>query len=221
MAKFIFKLNNSTFETENSIIKGSEILSLAGLGPVEDYELLQKINEKGFEPIQLEEEVDLREVGIEGFRAKPYRKIPIIVDGETYEVEECFMTPLEIMALVNRDEREFFLKEIRNGDVEVGYREDLEHKVGLSRKSVFQTCPLSIEYHLIVNAKEKVWNKPFISYEEVIKLAYGSISTDPNVCYTVIYKRGPKGFEEGSLVKGQKVKVKQRMIFNVTATNKS
>ena len=121
----------------------------------------------------------------------------------------------------DKDANNYFLKEIRNGDVEIGYGEDLEHKVGLSRKSVFVTCPIKLEYHLIVNARPETWPKDTISYEEVIILAFGSISDNPYICYTVNYKRGPKGNAEGSLVKGQSVKVQQKMVFNVTRTDKS
>jgi len=71
---------------------------------------------------------------------------------------------------------------------------------------------------IIVNARPKEWNKEEISYEEVIALAFGSYSDDPNIVYSVSYK---KGNESGSLVKGESVRVKNGMIFNVKQTNKS
>ena len=77
------------------------------------------------------------------------------------------------------------------------------------------------EVVIIVNAREKKWDKKEISYEEVVVLAFGSLSTDPNVVYTVTYSKGPNDKREGSLVRGQSVKVKNGMIFNVSQTNKS
>ena len=77
------------------------------------------------------------------------------------------------------------------------------------------------EVTIIVNTREKTWNKKEISYEEVIVLAFGSYSNDENVVYTVTYSKGPDSHHEGSLVKGDSVKVKDGMIFNVTQTNKS
>ena len=74
---------------------------------------------------------------------------------------------------------------------------------------------------IIVNTREKTWNKKEISYEEVIVLAFDSYSNDENVVYTVTYSKGPDSHHEGSLVKGGSVKVKDGMIFNVTQTNKS
>jgi len=77
------------------------------------------------------------------------------------------------------------------------------------------------EVTIIVNTREKTWNEKKISYEEVIILAFGSYSDDPNIVYTVTFTKGEKPKHEGSLMKGESVKVKDGMIFNVTQTNKS
>lgn len=74
---------------------------------------------------------------------------------------------------------------------------------------------------IIVNTREKDWDKEKISYEEVVILAFGSYSKDENVVYTVTYSKGPEGHREGSLVKGESVKIKNGMIFNVSQTNRS
>lgn len=74
---------------------------------------------------------------------------------------------------------------------------------------------------IVVNTREKTWDKKEISYEEVIVLAFGSYSNDENIVYTVTYAKGEKPKHEGSLVKSQSVKVKEGMVFNVTQTNKS
>ncbi len=44
MEKFIFRVNRQKFEAVNAIITGKEILEKANLLPVEDYELLIKVN---------------------------------------------------------------------------------------------------------------------------------------------------------------------------------
>tara|TARA_B100001115_G_C15819980_1_gene407579 strand:- start:5 stop:274 length:270 start_codon:yes stop_codon:yes gene_type:complete len=77
------------------------------------------------------------------------------------------------------------------------------------------------EYNIIVNARDKVWNEKNISYDDVVILAFGSISNDPNVIYTVVYKKGDNNKPEGTMVKGDSVKVKDGMRFNVTQTNRS
>lgn len=217
-----FRLNNKKFETDESKITGSQLLTIANLIPTEDYELLYKINEKGYEPIQLDEEVDLKKVGIEGFKAKPYKGVIIKIDGKDYEVEECFMNPKEIMALARIDSDRFYLNELRpNGD-EITYKDDLEHKIPITRKSCFKSCKIEVTIEcVIVNAREKPWSKDTISFEEVVVLQYGSITHNSRIIYTVNYAKGVPSKPEGSMVKGDVISVNNKMIFNVTQTNKS
>jgi hypothetical protein len=74
---------------------------------------------------------------------------------------------------------------------------------------------------IIVNARKHKWEKKEISFEEVVIMAFGSISSDPNIVYTVIYKRGPDENPDGSMVRGDKIFVKSEMVFNATSTDKS
>jgi len=74
---------------------------------------------------------------------------------------------------------------------------------------------------IIVNTRPKSWSEEEISYKQVVELAFGTYSDDPNVVYTVTFSKGHDPKHEGSLVKGQSVKVKEGMIFNVTRTDKS
>lgn len=219
---FKFKINNQKFESSESKISGRELLTIAKLTPAEDFELLYKINEKGFTPIQLDEVVDLKTAGIEGFEAKPYKKLKIKIDNKQYEVENCFMTPIEIMVVAGINPDQFYLKEIRKGNVEVSYKNDVEHKIAITKTSCFISCEIEkVIECVIVNSKPKDWSKNTISFEDVVILAYGKISTDPNVIYTVNYINGVPGKPEGSMLKGDVISVKNKMIFNVTETNKS
>lgn len=77
------------------------------------------------------------------------------------------------------------------------------------------------EVTILVNAREKSWTEKTISYDELIVLAFDAISSDPNVSYTVTYKKGDNNKPEGIMVKGDEVKVKDGMRFNVTQTNRS
>lgn len=74
---------------------------------------------------------------------------------------------------------------------------------------------------LIVNAEEKVWDGKEISFEQVAALAFGSYEDHPDITYSITYKRGEGNKPEGSLTKGQSTKVKDKMIFNATKTNRS
>lgn len=74
---------------------------------------------------------------------------------------------------------------------------------------------------IYVNTVEKPWTEKFITFEQVVVLAFGQIENNPDVTYTVTYKRGDDHKPEGSLVKGEKVRVKDKMRFNATRANRS
>jgi hypothetical protein len=79
------------------------------------------------------------------------------------------------------------------------------------------------ETTIIVNAEEKTTTENELSFEEVVSIAYdGNPPTGENWEFTVTYRRGHGNKPEGSLVAGgDEVKVKEGMIFNVGATDKS
>lgn len=76
------------------------------------------------------------------------------------------------------------------------------------------------EFTIIVNAREKEWDKKEISYQEVIVLAFGEYIENENIEYTVAYSKA-HGDKNGTLTKGESVKVKEGMVFNVNKTDKS
>ena len=41
---------------------------------------------------------------------------------------------------------------------------------------------------IYVNTRDKEWLEKEISFNAVVELAYGSVSNDPNVIYTITYK---------------------------------
>lgn len=73
---------------------------------------------------------------------------------------------------------------------------------------------------IFVNTRpHEVEKKDEISFEEVVALAYPDTPPGGDVAYSVLYERGHGG--DGTLVPGQSVKVKDRMRFDVTATDRS
>jgi hypothetical protein len=75
---------------------------------------------------------------------------------------------------------------------------------------------------IVVNTREKsVEKNREISFEEIVSLAYdGNPPSGPYLEFTVMYRRG-LGNKDGSLVAGQAVKVKEGMLFSVSATDRS
>lgn len=65
------RVNGETFVVEQPVVTGREVLTVAGLLPVEDYTLRLKMTGGKPEKIALDEKVDLRRKGVEKFKALP------------------------------------------------------------------------------------------------------------------------------------------------------
>jgi multiubiquitin len=78
------------------------------------------------------------------------------------------------------------------------------------------------EATIVVDGTQHQWGEREISYEQVVNIAYsGSPPSGDQVQITVGYRRGRGNKPEGDLEPGQSVKVKDGMIFDVTATDRS
>ena len=77
------------------------------------------------------------------------------------------------------------------------------------------------DFTIIVNGRQKVVTAKELSFVEIVALAFDNPPTGPNIIFTVTYRRGDGNKPEGTLVEGETVKIKEGMIFNVTATDKS
>lgn len=73
---------------------------------------------------------------------------------------------------------------------------------------------------IIVNGRKKEVKAKELSYEEIVKLAFDNPPSGPNVVITVAYSKGEHG-AHGTLLPGQKVRIKDGMVFDVTPTDKS
>ena len=76
-------------------------------------------------------------------------------------------------------------------------------------------------FTVIVNAQEKQVTGKELTFEQVADLAFPGGPKSESYIYTVTYRRGEGHKPEGTLVAGESVKIKERMIFNVTQTNRS
>lgn len=77
------------------------------------------------------------------------------------------------------------------------------------------------EFTIIVNGRRKLVMTKELSFDQIVQLAFNPVPTGPNILFTVTYGRGPKANPEGSLQQGGTVKIKDGMVFSVTATDRS
>ena len=74
---------------------------------------------------------------------------------------------------------------------------------------------------IIVEGTPHEWEKPKISYTEVVTLEVPGYSSNSQTTYAVKYKRGHGNKPEGILAPGASVKVKKGMVFSVSETGQS
>ena len=77
------------------------------------------------------------------------------------------------------------------------------------------------EVTIIVNTRPKVVEKDDYSFGEILALAFDPVPSGDQVEFTVAYRRGNGNEREGTLTAGETVKIKNGMIFDVSATDKS
>ncbi len=77
------------------------------------------------------------------------------------------------------------------------------------------------EFTIIVNGREKSVNERELSFAQIVALAFDNPPSGPNIVFTITYRKGENNKPEGTLVEGGSVKIRDGMIFNVTATDKS
>ena len=77
------------------------------------------------------------------------------------------------------------------------------------------------DFTIVVNGRQKVVTAKELSFAQVVALAFDNPPMGENIIITVTYKKGEDKKPEGTMVEGDTVKVKNGMIFNVTATDKS
>ncbi len=74
---------------------------------------------------------------------------------------------------------------------------------------------------ITVNGTPHQWTSREITYDEIVKLAYGTLPSNPRTYFTVSYKRGQGNGEQGKIAPGQNFKVTNNMKFYVTSSNQS
>ena len=75
-------------------------------------------------------------------------------------------------------------------------------------------------FDIIVNAQQEHVEVSHLSFEKVVKLAFPQ-PPQGVLGFTITYYNGPRHSPDGTLTTGHSVKIKNGMVFNVKATNRS
>ncbi|MBT2530429.1 multiubiquitin domain-containing protein [Streptomyces sp. ISL-99] len=76
-------------------------------------------------------------------------------------------------------------------------------------------------YKIVVNGQERTVDSGTLSFDEVVRLAFDPVPTGPYVLITVGFRHADQKPAQGTLTAGNSVKIKNRTVLNVTATDKS
>lgn len=213
-----FVIEGKNYETLDQYKTGAQLKEIAGI-PL-DTELFLSISKPyQDELIENDKPVNLARPDNEYFFVN--KKLHFTINGEPFTWYKQFIRGIQIRELGKiSSEDDIFL------DIKEGWQDDQildDEVVDLARpgKERFVSKAKTKEFIIIVNAREKAWSEKTISFEQVVTLAFGSYDNNPNKGYTVTYSRGMEPKPEGTMVKGAIINVKNKMVFDVTATDKS
>jgi len=74
---------------------------------------------------------------------------------------------------------------------------------------------------VLVNGEPHETTETRLSFDEVVKIAYPTPPSGEVIEFTVTYRNGPPANPKGTLTAGHSVKLKNKMIFDVTPTDRS
>ena len=169
------------------------------------------------ELIENEKSVNLARPETEYFFVK--KKLHFTINNVAYTWYKQYIRGIQIRDLGKISESdEIYL------DLPGGWKDDLitdDEEVDLARPGVehFVSRHHTNDIEIIVNGVRKKFDKPKITYEEVVIFAFGNY--DPNRGYKVKYTDGPYQNPQGLLAQGTEVFVKNNMNFNVASTHQS
>ncbi|WP_281638154.1 multiubiquitin domain-containing protein [Flavobacterium marginilacus] len=213
-----FVIEGKGYEAFDQYKTGAELKQLSGI-PL-DTELFLSISKPyQDELIENEKQVNLARPETEYFFVK--KKLQFFINDKPFTWYKQYIRGIQIRELGSIPvEDDIFL------DIKQDWQDDQildEEVVDLARpgKEKFFSKPRPMEVTIIVNARPHIWKEVNISFEQLVVLAFGAYDNNPNKGYTVTYSRGWEPKPEGTMVKASSVLVKNKMIFDVTATDKS
>jgi len=213
-----FEFQSVTFDDQK--VTGAQVADAAGAHPVENFIVLAQFANFELETLRPTELVVLNKV-TRFFVIRGSGTDRFLVDGLNLEWPKKVITGLAIKRLVGKDDDEIELVQELENEADRVIDDDDEVRIGSGGTEKFKTRPAKVDVTIIVNARQKRWEKKKISFDQVVKLAYPTPPAGQCIVYTVTYHNGPRANREGTMVDGDKVKVKDAMVFNVQYTDKS
>lgn len=215
ISKDTFRVNGCVLPISDTLMTGRQVRTEAGFDPASEYSLIL-IEDRGTRSIGLDEKIEIDRAGNTEFQVfESDRVFSFTVDERGYEwgAERIDVNELRRFAHIRKD-RELVLDGDEDEVLAPGSVLDLARR-GAERIRSRPVRPKTVI--IIVNGREKAVPSGSINYERIVELAFGSSA--PAVTHTVNWRL--RDGDEGSLLAGQSVAVREGMIFTATATNRS
>ena len=213
-----FVIEGKDYETFDQYKTGAELKQLAGR-PLDTELFLSVSKPYPDELIENEKQVNLARPETEYFFVK--KKLQFFINGKPFTWYKQYIRGIQIRELGNIPAEDIIFLDLKEGWQDDEIIDDEIVDLARPGKEKFFSKSKPMELTIIVNARSHVWKEIDISFEQLVALAFGSYDNNPNKGYTVTYSRGWDPKSEGTMVKGAVVRVKNKMIFDVTATDKS
>jgi Multiubiquitin len=211
-----FAFQSVRFDDRN--VTGAQIAEAVGARPVHDFVVLQQVKSFELETLRPNETADLDKAA-RFFVIKGDHTERFVVDGLSMEWPRDVVTGLTIKRLVGQDHDDVELLLEREDKADKVIEDDDEVRLGEPGVEIFKTRKLKVI--IIVNTREREWDKKRITFEEVVKIAFPVPPPGQKIVYTVTFFDGPPHHPDGSLTEHESVKVVDRMVFSVKFTDKS
>ena len=214
------ELNFRDLVIADPVPTGHQVLDAAALRPTFEYSLYLILDSGLLEELRPDETTDLRSSGVERFLAfRNDRSFRFELDARAFDWGGTVISghTLKKLAGVNAQTHDVWL-EVRGGEDRL--IEDAE-LFDLSAPGVEKFYITKRKFKIIINGRERMIEKSVLTYREVVLLAFPEAVFDEKTVYTVTYAEGPRENPEGSMVEGQSVQLKNKMVFNVVRSDKS
>lgn len=219
-----FALDNLSFrsiEVADPVPLGRQILAAAGIDARGDFSLFAILPSGDFEDIRLDEPYDLRRRGVKSFVGfHTDRDFKLTLDNRQIAWGKPAISGSDLYKLANVGDNQAVFLEVRGGEDRLIEPQEM---IDLTAPSVerFITAPKQkTDIEIIVNGRPRVVTGPEVTFEQIVQLAFPG-SHNPNIVFSITYRKAASIPPEGELGVGGIVKIKKGTTFNVTKTDKS
>lgn len=155
----------------------------------------------------------------------PKRTYKIRIDETIHEVDEKEITGKELLRLAGYDPKSHFITMIIKGQPDKIISDDETVDLSLPGRERFTVVAKEDEdrsFTIFVNGRKKVVKVDHLCFQDLLNIRFDNNPPQgENWVFTVAYRNGPRENPKGTLLKGECVKLKDGMKFDVTATDKS